>query len=202
MAYREALLRGTLVNALGLLAKLLYPLLIFVLTRLFGPELMGHYFVGLAATTVRVSPHAEVAGDDTEASATMNATLGRTLMYSLGTALVFALLVQGLASWAIHNYFTKHLELLPGIYFLGWAMIPTAFANIIGAAGVGCGPRRRATPVAVAGERPGVFPRGRSHRSSRQLLLLDAGVGVPFLDSARSLFRLAGGSAQSPTRLG
>ena len=48
MAYREALLRGTLVNALGLLAKLLYPLLIFVLTRLFGPELMGHYFVGLA----------------------------------------------------------------------------------------------------------------------------------------------------------
>jgi O-antigen/teichoic acid export membrane protein len=149
MAYREALLKGTLVNTLGLLAKLLYPLLIFVLTRLFGPELMGHYFVGLAiielgtgavtagwatATTVRVSPHAEAAGGDTEASATMNAMLGRALMYSLGTALVFALLVQGLASWAIHNYFTKHVELLPGIYFLGWAMVPTAFANIVGAA--------------------------------------------------------------------
>lgn len=149
MAYREALLKGTLVNALGLLAKLLYPLLIFVLTKLFGPELMGHYFVGLAvielgtgavtagwatATTLRVSPHAETASDDHEASATMNATLGRTLMYSLGTALIFALLIQGLASWAIHNYFTKHVELLPGIYFLGWAMIPTAFANIVGAA--------------------------------------------------------------------
>jgi len=134
---------------MGLLAKLLYPLLIFVLTKLFGTELMGHYFIGLAlielgtgvvtsgwatAATVRVSPHAEAARDDAAASTTMNATLGRTLTYSLATALLFALLVQFSASWVIHNYFTKHVQLLPGIYFLGWAMIPTAFANIIGAA--------------------------------------------------------------------
>ncbi|MEM7436508.1 MAG: lipopolysaccharide biosynthesis protein [Myxococcota bacterium] len=149
MAYGQALLRGTLVNALGLLAKLLYPLLIFVLTRLFGADLMGHYFIGLAiielgtgavtagwatATTVRVSPHAEAAHGNEDANAAMNATLGRTLTYSLATAIVFGLLVQGLASWAIHHYFTKHTELLPGIYFVGWAMVPTAFANIIGAA--------------------------------------------------------------------
>ena len=95
MAYRKALSRGTLVNTLGLLAKLLYPLLIFVLTRLFGPELMGHYFIGLAmielgtgavttgwatATTVRISPHAETAHADAAADRTMNETLGRTLM--------------------------------------------------------------------------------------------------------------------------
>ena len=149
MAYRQALLKGTLVNALGLLAKLLYPLLIFVLTRLFGADLMGHYFIGLAiieigtgmvtagwatATTVRVSPHAETAAGDADSSATMNATLGRTLTYSLATAVAFGLLVQLTASWAIHHYFTKHVELLPGIYFVGWAMVPTAFANIIGAA--------------------------------------------------------------------
>lgn len=149
MAYRKALSRGTLVNTLGLLAKLLYPLLIFVLTRLFGPELMGHYFIGLAmielgtgavttgwatATTVRISPHAETAHADAAADRTMNETLGRTLMYSLCTAVVFGLLVQTLGSWVIHTYFTKHVALLPGIYFLGWAMLPTAFANIIGAA--------------------------------------------------------------------
>ncbi|HET6415491.1 MAG TPA: polysaccharide biosynthesis C-terminal domain-containing protein [Polyangiales bacterium] len=150
MAYQAALLKGTLVNTLGLMTKLLYPLLIFVLTRLFGAGLMGHYFIALAvvelgtgavtsgwatATTVRVSPHAEAAGDDAEANARMNAMLGRTLSYSLATALLFGLLVQGLGSWTIHNYFTKHVELLPGIYFVGWAMVPTAFANIVGAAG-------------------------------------------------------------------
>lgn len=149
MAYQQALLKGTLVNAFGLFAKLLYPLLIFVLTRLFGADLMGHYFIGLAiielgtgavtagwatATTIRVSPHAENAADDVRADATMNVMLGRTLTYSLGTAVLFGLVVQGLGSWAIHNYFTKHIELLPGIYFVGWAMVPTAFANIIGAA--------------------------------------------------------------------
>lgn len=149
MSYRQALLRGTLVNALGLTAKLLYPLLIFVLTRLFGTDLMGHYFIGLAiieigtgmvtagwatATTVRVSPHAETAEQSEDSSATMNATLGRTLTYSLATALSFGLLVQAFASWAIHHYFTEHVDLLPGIYFVGWAMVPTAFANIIGAA--------------------------------------------------------------------
>lgn len=149
MSYRQALLKGTFVNALGLTAKLLYPLLIFVLTRLFGADLMGHYFIGLAiieigtgmvtagwatATTVRVSPHAETAGHSEDSSATMNATLGRTLTYSLITAITFGLLVQAFASWAIHHYFTKHADLLPGIYFVGWAMVPTAFANIIGAA--------------------------------------------------------------------
>ncbi len=149
MAYREALLKGTLVNALGLLAKLLYPLLIFVLTRLFGAELMGHYFLGLAmielgtgavtagwatAATLWLSPHAESATQSSEASAQMNMTLGRTLTYSLGTALLFALMVQTLGSWVVHRFFAEHLALLPGIYFLGWAMVPTAFANIIGAA--------------------------------------------------------------------
>ena len=147
--YGQALLKGTLVNALGLLAKLLYPLLIFVLTRLFGTELMGHYFVALAiieigtggvtagwamATTVRVSPHAESALENTEANAEMNTMLGRTLTYSLATAILFGVLVQVFGSWAIRNYFTEHVDLLPGIYFVGWAMVPTAFANIIGAA--------------------------------------------------------------------
>ena len=149
MAYREAVLKGAFVNALGLLAKLLYPLLIFVLTRLFGAELMGHYFIGLAivelgtgavtagwstAATVKVSPHAEASADDGEATAAMNRTLGRTLTYSLLTALIVAALVQGFASWGIHTHFEKHVALLPGLYFLGWAMIPTAFANIVGAA--------------------------------------------------------------------
>lgn len=149
MAYGRALLKGTLVNTLGLLAKLLYPLLIFVLTRLFGAELMGHYFIGLAiieigtgavtagwamAATVRVSPYAETSSMDADSSSRMNLTVGRALTYSLATATLFGLLVQIFAPWVIHNYFTKHIALLPGIYFVGWAMVPTAFANIIGAA--------------------------------------------------------------------
>ena len=149
MAYGRELLKGTLVNTLGLLAKLLYPLLIFVLTRLFGAELMGHYFIGLAiieigtgavtagwamATTVRVSPFAETSSKDVGSSAQMNATLGRALTYSLATATVFGFLVQIFGSWVVRNYFTEHLALLPGIYFVGWAMVPTAFANIMGAA--------------------------------------------------------------------
>lgn len=148
MAYGRALLKGTLVNTLGLLAKLLYPLLIFVLTRLFGAELMGHYFIGLAiieigtgavtagwamAATVRASPHAENSATNADSSSLMNAMVGRALTYSLATAALFGLLVQIFASWVIHNYFTEHLALLPGIYFVGWAMVPTAFANIIGA---------------------------------------------------------------------
>ena len=148
MAYGRALLRGTLINVLGLSAKLLYPLLIFVLTRLFGAELMGHYFIGLAiieigtgavtagwamAATVRVSPHAEISATDAESSSRMNATVGRALAYSLATATLFGLVVQIFSSWVIHNYFSNHIDLLPGIYFVGWAMVPTAFANVIGA---------------------------------------------------------------------
>lgn len=150
MEYDAALLRGTLVNTLGLVARLIYPLLIFVLTRLFGADSMGHYFIALAvielgtgvvtsgwatAATVRVSPHAETARNDAAARAAMNTTLGRTLAYSLATAVIFGLVVQSLASWTIHKYFTQHIELLPGIYFIGWAMVPTAFANIVSAAG-------------------------------------------------------------------
>lgn len=149
MGYGQALLKGTLVNALGLLAKLLYPLLIFVLTRLFGAELMGHYFIGLAiieigtgavtagwgmAATVRVSPHAETSSQNADSSSQMNTMVGRALTYSLATATLFGLVVQIFASWVIHNYFAKHIALLPGIYFVGWAMVPTAFANIVGAA--------------------------------------------------------------------
>ncbi len=148
MAYGEALLKGTLVNVLGLLAKFVYPLLIFVLTRLFGAELMGHYFLGLAtieigtgavtagwamAATVKVSPYAETSATNADSSSQMNAAVGRTLAYSLATATLFGLLVQISASWVIHNYFTEHVALLPGIYFVGWSMVPTAFANIIGA---------------------------------------------------------------------
>ena len=108
MAYGQALLKGTLVNALGLLAKLIYPLLIFVLTRLFGAELMGHYFIGLAiieigtgavtagwamAATVKVSPYAETSTTSADSSSQMNATVGRALAYSLATATLFGLLV-------------------------------------------------------------------------------------------------------------
>lgn len=147
--YQKAVLQGALVNTLGLSAKLVYPILIIVLTRLFGADLMGHYFIGLTvielgtgmvtagwatATTVRVSPHAETARADADANAAMNTLLGRTLTYSLSTAVLFAVLVQLFASWTLHTYFEKHVALLPGIYFLGWAMVPTAFANIIGAA--------------------------------------------------------------------
>ena len=149
MAYGEAIIRGVLINTLGLCAKLLYPLLIFVITRLFGPDLMGHYFIGLAmielgtaivtagwsmAATVYASPYAEAAHEDANAGDLMNETLGRTLVYSLCTALIFGLLVQFGASWLVRTYFGPHTELLPGIYFLGWAMLPTAFTNVIGAA--------------------------------------------------------------------
>ena len=40
-----ALRRGALVKAIGLVGKLLYPVLIVVLTRLFGAETMGRYLL-------------------------------------------------------------------------------------------------------------------------------------------------------------
>ena len=53
--FNAQLKRGALVNLIGIAAKLIYPLFFVVLTWLFGPEVVGLYFLVVFIAEVAVS---------------------------------------------------------------------------------------------------------------------------------------------------
>ncbi|HJL31346.1 MAG TPA: oligosaccharide flippase family protein, partial [Polyangiaceae bacterium LLY-WYZ-15_(1-7)] len=147
--YGRSLTRGALINVIGLLGKLLYPVLILVLTRLFGAELMGAYFLGLTvveigsafvvtgwmdAATIYASHHVEDAETDARARAQMNAVVGHLLGYGTFLALAVAALVQLGAAPLIEAHFPDYDALLPGVYYLGWCLVPAVFGQVVAAA--------------------------------------------------------------------
>jgi hypothetical protein len=85
-SFDRHLTRGAFVNVLGLLAKLIQPLLFVLLTWMFGPSVMGVYFLTTSigamatsaltsgyvdATMIYGSHHVDRAGQDEEAARTL-----------------------------------------------------------------------------------------------------------------------------------
>ncbi len=135
-----ALRRGALVNAIGLVGKLLYPVLIVVLTRLFGAETMGRYF--LAMTVVEVGGSIASTGwadaatlfvsrgvAQGDAGSAISRTTGRILRQSVALAVGLALLVQLGAAPVVGAFFPLYADMVPGLPWLGWALVPFVFVE-------------------------------------------------------------------------
>ncbi len=144
-SYERELRRGAFFNALGLVAKALEPLFVLFATWLFGPEVMGVYLVafflselaagaistGFAdATTVFASHEVDHAGSDPEASRRLHAVVANALLWTLGASLAAAALTQLFAEPLVRVAFPEHGALLPGLYWVGWSLVPFAFAQV------------------------------------------------------------------------
>lgn len=143
--YAEKLRKSTLTNIVGLLGKLAYPLLIVVLTWLFGTEVMGSYFLGLTlielgssvcatgwqdAATLFASHHAE--SDDSKTK--MSEVVGRSLAYALVTSSLLAGAVHASGGWVISRYFPEYTAILPGLGLLAWTLVPHTIAQVVSGA--------------------------------------------------------------------
>jgi O-antigen/teichoic acid export membrane protein len=143
--YDRALKRGALFNTLGLLAKLVQPLFVVVVTWLWGPKVMGPYLLALSfteilsgaivsgytdATTIYASRHLDAADQDPERRRALYSVLSNALVGTLGMSLLCALLAQLTAGWVIARFFTHYGELLPGLHFLLWSLVPRAAGQV------------------------------------------------------------------------
>ncbi len=152
-SYDPAIKRGAFINTLGLLGKLLFPALIFVLTKLFGAETMGYTFIALTlmelggsiaasgfmdAGTLFASPHVEEIEDDAvgaeqtaAARVMMNRVVGNALFWSLGISIAVAVLVTFFARPVIARFLPSYEALLPGLTFVAWSLPFLAFAQVV-----------------------------------------------------------------------
>jgi O-antigen/teichoic acid export membrane protein len=143
--YDRALKRGALFNTLGGIAKLVQPLFVVVVTWLWGPAVMGPYLLAISfmeilsgaivsgyadATTIFASRHVDAAVDDPTRRRALYDVLGNALVCSLALSVACALLAQLAAGWLIARFFSQYRELLPGLYFLLWALVPRSASQV------------------------------------------------------------------------
>jgi O-antigen/teichoic acid export membrane protein len=142
--YHQAITRGALVNLLGALARLGYPLFLLLVTRLWGSAFGGLYLLAQAlievascavidapgdATVVFASRHAEGARDDERARRQLYQVLGTTLRFGLGLGGLVAVGTLLVGRTVIHRLFPQYGALMPGIFLLGCTLIPRALSQ-------------------------------------------------------------------------
>lgn len=143
-SFDHQLTRGALVNVLGLLAKLIQPLLFVLLTWMFGPTVMGVYFLTTSigdmamsavtsgyvdATMIYGSHHVDRAGEDEEAARTLYQVLGNAFVFALGTSMLCIVLAQLGSDWLVARLYPAHPEVAPALRLLAWSLPFAAFAT-------------------------------------------------------------------------
>lgn len=144
-AYDTELKRGALYNLLGVVARLVQPLYILVITWLWGPAFSGVYLLGYSlaevvsgvivagytdATTIFGSRHADAAEADEGHRRSLYRVLGSAFLVSAGLAFLAGLLAQVAGRAGVEHLFPRYRELLPGLYFLAWALVPRSISQI------------------------------------------------------------------------
>lgn len=131
------LVRGAFVNVLGLLAKLIQPLLFVLLTWMFGPATMGLYFLATSigematstvtsgyvdATTIYGSHHADAEKTDPVAARALYQVLGNAFAFALGTGVLFVIAAYLGAESLVQAVYPAHPELAPALRLLAWSL--------------------------------------------------------------------------------
>ena len=151
--YDKELTRGALTNVIGVLAKLLHPLLVVVITRLFGPDVVGLYFLAMViadmvttavasgfsdAITVFASHHADVAAKGAEGDPEADRKLYRILGNGLAVAAVVGLAAAGLLVLAVPEIIARiypdRPELAAALPILAWSIPLASIAKVAVAA--------------------------------------------------------------------
>ncbi len=143
---QDELRRGALVNTLGTLGKLAGPSLLIVVTRLYGADVFGIFITavafieaGLAFLTagfrdgalISVARHA----DHDDETAKLYQLLSNTLGWSLGFAVVLALLVFAAGPWLIPLLYDSYgARLLHMLQWMVLALPVLAFDRVVIAA--------------------------------------------------------------------
>jgi O-antigen/teichoic acid export membrane protein len=143
--YDNALKRGALFNLLGGLARLIQPAYVLVISWLWGPAFAGLYLLAHAlteivsgvivngyadATIIFASRHTDAAASDEEPKRALYQVLANTFACSVGLAFVAALGAQLGARALVEHVFPGYRALLPGLYLLGWSLIPRSALQI------------------------------------------------------------------------
>jgi O-antigen/teichoic acid export membrane protein len=143
--YDSALKRGALFNLLGVVAKLTVPLFVVVITWLWGPRVIGPYLLALSfmeilsglivagyadAATIYASRHLEAAETDPARRRALYDVLANALVSTVALSLLVAILAQLTAGLLVARFFPGYHELLPGLYFLLWALVPRSACQV------------------------------------------------------------------------
>jgi O-antigen/teichoic acid export membrane protein len=135
--YDSALRRGALVNGLGLVGKILFPVLLVLLNRLFGPEVVGVYFLAIFISDMFVN--AVSAGfvdaiivygshhvDEADSADERKAALYRVLSTCFGIPLALSILIALLgvlgADAAVALVYPHQPQLGPALTWMGCAL--------------------------------------------------------------------------------
>lgn len=143
--YARALRRGALFNLLGIIAKLVQPIYMLSITWLWGPRVMGQYllaqslleivFGGITAgytdaTTIFGSRHVDRAETEPDERRALYRVLSNTFGVTTVLALVVGIGVDLAAAPVVDRVFPGYQELLPGLYFLAWSLVPRAVGQV------------------------------------------------------------------------
>jgi O-antigen/teichoic acid export membrane protein len=142
--YHKAITRGAFYNLLGAIARLGYPLFLWMVTSLWGSAFIGLYLLGQAmmeivtslvidgpgdTTVVFASRHAEGAVDDERVRRELYRVLGTTLRFALAAGVLIAVGTLLAARPLITGLFPQYRELLPGVFLLAASLIPRALSQ-------------------------------------------------------------------------
>lgn len=142
--YHQHFVRGSLVNGLGLAARLVEPLYILLITWLFGPLVMGLYFLatfvgdvviaavtsGFAdATTIYGSRHAGL-GRDGDASEPLYRVLATGFQCALAGGLMLLVAMHLGAEPLVSVLYPGRPEVAAALRLLAWSFVPLSFTQI------------------------------------------------------------------------
>lgn len=148
--YDAHLIRGALINVVGLVAKLVHPLFFVVVTWLFGPELVGLYFLAVfiadIATTAAASGFADATlifashdadaaqkGDttaDTAAANRLYRVLGNGFAVGVGASTLLVPALYFGAGALVANVYPDRPGLESALHILAWSIPLTALPQI------------------------------------------------------------------------
>lgn len=136
--YDDELRRGALVNLIGLVAKLVYPLFFLLVTWLFGPAVFGVYVIAVFVTEVAISAVSSGYNDATLIFASRAAEdedrVYRVLGNGFGiTAALSLVLLLGLwlaAEPLVTRFYSDQPALVPALQIAAWSLPFTAVAQV------------------------------------------------------------------------
>ncbi len=146
--YDAHLVRGALVNIVGLIAKLVHPLFFVVVTWLFGPELVGLYFLavfiadiattaaasGFADATLIFASHdadsAQKGAADSDAASRLYRVLGNGFAVGVGSSTILVPALYFGAGALVTHFYPDRPGLESALHILAWSIPLTALPQI------------------------------------------------------------------------
>lgn len=135
--YAGSVRKGAFINLLGMVGKLLYPLLFFAVTWLGGPAIAGLYLLSIAiaemgasiaqagftdAVVVYASRHLARLEEDASAEADLYRVLATGVMLPFGFSLLIAVGLQFSAEGIVTLIYSDRPQLAPAIQIIGWTL--------------------------------------------------------------------------------